>query len=400
MANITLHITSGIAAYKVPELLRLFQKNGDQVRIAMTEDATQFVTPVTLNSLTKDHALVSLWDQQNPSQIAHIELADWTDVAIVVPATADIIAKMANGIADDAVSTTLLATDAPKLVVPAMNMHMWENPATIRNITQLKSDGIIVLEPDSGYLAEGYSGKGRMPSIQTIFTQASSLLDNDEQPLLGKKVVVTAGGTREAIDPVRFIGNRSSGKMGIALALSAAKAGAKVELIVGQVSVPLPVHANITVTNVTSSEEMAKKVTTDFQGQDILIMAAAVADFRPAQVADQKIKKDPNQDLVTMNFTKTPDILKLVAKQKKAHQFVVAFAAETQNLLENAEHKLESKGADMLVANNVASSTIGFGSDDNQVTLFVRNRKSEKWATMAKSEIADQLIKRIAESND
>lgn len=395
MAHVTLHITGGIAAYKAISLLREFQKNGDEVRVAMTPAATKFVTETTFGSLTKFPVLTDLWSQKQVNHIAHVELADWTDLAVVIPATANTIAKLAAGIADNAVLATLLATTAPKVVVPAMNSHMWSNAATKRNINLLKQDGIYIIEPDVGRLAEGYSGKGRLPEVTTIFESVLSLMQPKQQSLVKKQVLVTAGGTREDIDPVRFIGNRSSGKMGIAIANEAANQGANVTLIAGQVSTIEPLNPQIKVLHVTSTSEMAKLVEQSFSTTDVLIMAAAVADFMPVTRANQKIKKNPLNDEITFQFKKTPDILKTVGHQK-VNQYVVGFAAETQDLLSNANKKLASKNADLIVANNVNQPGIGFGSDENQVTILSPEHAPNQWPKMSKKAIAEKLINLIS----
>lgn len=395
MAHVTLHITGGIAAYKAISLLREFQKNGDEVRVAMTPAATKFVTETTFGSLTKFPVLTDLWSQKQVNHIAHVELADWTDLAVVIPATANTIAKLAAGIADNAVLATLLATTAPKVVVPAMNSHMWSNAATKRNINLLKQDGIYIIEPDVGRLAEGYSGKGRLPEVTTIFESVLSLMQPKQQSLVKKQVLVTVGGTREDIDPVRFIGNRSSGKMGIAIANEAANQGANVTLIAGQVSTIEPLNPQIKVLHVTSTSEMAKLVEQSFSTTDVLIMAAAVADFMPVTRANQKIKKNPLNDEITFQFKKTPDILKTVGHQK-VNQYVVGFAAETQDLLSNANKKLASKNADLIVANNVNQPGIGFGSDENQVTILSPEHAPNQWPKMSKKAIAEKLINLIS----
>ncbi|KIS03446.1 bifunctional phosphopantothenoylcysteine decarboxylase/phosphopantothenate--cysteine ligase CoaBC [Paucilactobacillus wasatchensis] len=395
MAHITIHVTGGIASYKIISLARQLQRHGDQVRVAMTKAATNFITPTTFAALTKSSVLTDLWLPQQKASIPHVELADWTELAIVAPATADIIAKMANGIADDAVSATLLATSASKVVVPAMNSHMWDNAATQRNIAQLKKDGVTVMEPTNGMLAEGYAGKGRMPDVDSIFTEVLRQLTPTTKTLTGKRFLISAGGTREAIDPVRFIGNYSSGKMGIALAQAAADAGAAVTLIVGQTTVPLPNENKITIIKVQSTQELADQIAAEFTNNDVLIMAAAVADFQPLNRAPQKIKKTENNDELVLRLKKTPDILKMVAAHKQ-NQFVVGFAAETQQLIDNANKKLVSKNADLIVANNVATAGVGFGSDDNEVTIIEANQVPVKWAKMSKQQVAAQLIKLIA----
>lgn len=396
MAKIAVYMTGGIALYKGIEVIRALERDGHQVRVAMTESATNLVTPSTLHALTHYPVLTTLWNDNN-SPVPHIELADWSDYAIVLPATANIIGKMANGIADDAVSTTLLATAVPKVVVPAMNSNMWNNPAVQRNVAQLRIDGVTVIEPAVGMLAEGYRGKGRLPEPSEIISQLRSIINGSTRgSLRGKKVLITAGGTREAIDPVRFIGNRSSGKMGIAIAKAAADAGATIELVLGQISVPQPVHPRISIYRVKSTEEMQTKVTELFPSADILIMAAAVADFRPAQVANQKIKKQDDQEQLELQLVKTTDILKTVAEKKRAEQLVVGFAAETADLIQNANKKLRSKNADIIIANSVAGDNGAFGSDLNQVTILQLGTEPVQWSKMTKIEVAIKLIQLLA----
>ena len=396
MAKIAVYMTGGIALYKGIEVIRSLERDGHQVRVAMTEAATKLVTPSTLHALTHHPVLTSLWNDNN-SPVPHIELADWSDYAIVLPATANIIGKMAHGIADDAVSTSILATAVPKIVVPAMNTNMWNNPAVQRNVAQLRQDGVTVLEPAVGMLAEGYRGKGRLPEPSEIISQLRSIINGSIRgSLLGKKVLITAGGTREPIDPVRFIGNRSSGKMGIAIAKAAADAGATVELVLGQISVPQPVNPRINIYRVESTEEMQAKVTELFPAADILIMAAAVADFRPAQVANQKIKKQDDQERLGLQLVKTTDILKTVAEKKRADQLVVGFAAETTDLVQNANSKLRRKNADIIIANSVAGDNGAFGSDLNQVTILQLGTEPVQWSKMKKIEVAIKLIQLLA----
>lgn len=394
MANVTVYITGSIAAYKGVEVVRGLQKHGHEVRVVMTSAAGKLVAPATLAALTKYPVLTSLWDSAKP--IPHIELADWTELAVVVPASADILAKLANGIADDAASTTLLATTAPKVVVPAMNSHMWAAPATQRNLRQLKTDGVTIIEPTQGRLAEGYAGKGRLPE-PTVIVNALQQFFMTTGALAGRRVVITAGGTREAIDPVRFIGNRSSGKMGVALAQAALLAGADVTLIIGQVSVPVPASPRLKLVQVESTEDLLTATQHEFSGADALVMAAAVADFKPAEVADHKVKKSVDHDGWQINLVETPDVLKTVAHGKKAGQVVVGFAAETHNLLANAQKKLASKGADMIVANQVSGKNNAFGSDNDQVTILRPNQAPEQWEPMAKTAVAKRIIGLIAD---
>ncbi|MDM8266754.1 bifunctional phosphopantothenoylcysteine decarboxylase/phosphopantothenate--cysteine ligase CoaBC [Limosilactobacillus pontis] len=395
MARITVYLSGSIAAYKGIEVVRGLQKAGHEVRVVMTTAATKLVGPATLNALTKYPVLTDLWNDQS-QPIPHIELADWTELTLVVPASADLLAKMANGIADDAASTTLLATAAPKMVAPAMNRQMWAAPATQRNLAQLAEDGVTIIEPVTGRLAEGYSGHGRLPEPDEIVTRVQEFLSQRGQ-LAGKRVVVTAGGTREPLDPVRYIGNRSSGKMGIAIARAAAQAGAQVTLITGQVSVSLPQDANIHPVSALTTEEMLAAVQEAFVSADALIMAAAVADYRPVKVAEQKVKKGHDHELRTLELTETVDILRTIASAKRTDQLVVGFAAETEKLLDHAQEKLASKHADMIVANSVAGVTGAFGRDDDQVTILQKGKDPEKWPRLSKTAVAQRLVARLAE---
>ena len=389
MAKVAVYMTGGIAMYKAVQIVRNLEKAGHEVRVIMTKNAEHFVTTNTLAALTKYPVLDDLWSKENEGSIPHVHLARWTELALVVPATANFIAKMANGIADDAASTTILATAAPKLVIPAMNDQMWNNPATQRNLQFLKENQVQIMEPAVGMLAEGYAAKGRMPEPDQISAWVEDLL-NKKEILKGKTIVVTAGGTEEAIDPVRFIGNRSSGKMGIAIAQAAANMGAKVKLVYGNVTIPLPQNKNIELFPAPSSEDMLMQVKQEFNRSDILIMAAAVADWRMKKVADHKLKKQADQATLELTLVKTKDILREVAKQKNPDQVVVGFAAETNNLLKNAEKKLREKGADMIVANDVSQNV--FGSDKDKVTILRQNGTIEEWPEMSKKEIASKFL--------
>lgn len=396
MAKIAVYLTGSIAAYKGIEVIRGLQKQGHHVRVAMTVGATRLIAPATLYALTKEPVLTNLWDQQHHTPIPHIELADWSDLAVVVPASADIIAKVAQGLADDAVSTTLLATAAPKIVVPAMNTHMWNNPATQRNLKQLQNDGIHIIWPVTGQLAEGYQGQGRLPEPAQICDQIQEFLSG-QQLLANRQVVITAGGTQEPLDPVRFIGNHSSGKMGVALARAAAQAGAKVTLIVASVSVSLPQSPQIKIIKAITGKEMLAQVKEHFRSADILIMAAAVADYRPLTIVDHKIKKQVNHPQLTLELTETVDILKTIGQSKQPGQLVIGFAAETNDLLTNANRKLASKNADMIVANSVAGDEGAFGNDEDQVTILQLGQEPLRWPRQSKEVVAKQLIKLISE---
>ena len=389
MAKVAVYMTGGIAMYKAVQVVRNLEKEGHEVRVIMTKNAERFVTSNTLAALTKYPVLDNLWSKENEASVPHVHLAHWTELALVVPATANFIAKMANGIADDAASTTMLATSAPKLIVPAMNDQMWNNPAIQRNLQFLKNNQVQIMEPAVGMLAEGYAAKGRMPEPDQISAWVEDLL-NKKEILKGKTIVVTAGGTEEAIDPVRFIGNRSSGKMGIAIAQAAANMGAKVKLVYGNVTIPLPQDKNIELFPAPSSEDMLMQVKQEFNRSDILIMAAAVADWRMKKVADHKLKKQADQATLELTLVKTKDILREVAKQKNPDQVVVGFAAETNDLLKNAEKKLREKGADMIVANDVSQNV--FGSDKDKVTILRQNGTIEEWPEMSKKEIASKLL--------
>lgn len=367
--KIGVFVMGGIAAYKVPELVRQLIKKGAQVQVAMTQSAQEFVTPLTLQVLTKRPVLTHTFDEREPSQVQHVAMADWCDLALVVPATANGLAKMAHGLADDVVTTTLLAVTAPVLVVPAMNVHMYENPATQRNLAQLRADGLTIMEPDTGFLAEGYEGKGRLPELHRIVAQVERLYARTHLPqsLAGKQVIVSAGGTRERIDPVRYISNDSSGKMGYAMAQAADWLGATVTLVSTTQSLLPP--EGIQVQEVTSAQELAQAMNAHYDQMDYVVMAAAVSDYRVKHPHDQKIKKVAGQTDWQLDLVQNPDILAQLG-QTKRQQVLIGFAAETQNLLEHARAKLSKKGADWLIANDVSNPAIGFNSDKNQVYVL------------------------------
>lgn len=367
--KIGVFVMGGIAAYKVPELVRQLIKKGAQVQVAMTQSAQEFVSPLTLQVLTKRPVLTHTFDEREPSQVQHVAMADWCDLALVVPATANGLAKMAHGLADDVVTTTLLAVTAPVLVVPAMNVHMYENPATQRNLAQLRADGLTIMEPDTGFLAEGYEGKGRLPELHRIVAQVERLYARTHLPqsLAGKQVIVSAGGTRERIDPVRYISNDSSGKMGYAMAQAADWLGATVTLVSTTQSLLPP--EGVQVHEVASAHELAQAMTSHYDQMDYVVMAAAVSDYRVKHPHDQKIKKVAGQTDWQLDLVQNPDILAQLG-QTKRQQVLIGFAAETQNLLEHARAKLSKKGADWLIANDVSNPAIGFNSDKNQVYVL------------------------------
>lgn len=384
-------VTGGIAAYKAAYFVRELVKQGAVVRVVMTSSAQQFITPFTFEVLTQQSVMTDMFHPIKAGSVQHIEWAQWADLIFVVPATANLIAKMAQGIADDAALTIILASQAQKVVAPAMNDQMWENPATQRNIQQLHHDNILVIMPTTGFLAEGYEGKGRLPEPVDILAQTEIRLLAQNGALKNQRVLITAGGTREALDPVRFLTNRSSGKMGYALAQAAAEAGASVQLIT---TINRNVAYSVKTIMVESTQEMYDQVMSHVPDSDIFISAAAVADYRPAQKADQKIKKTDDNNM-TINLVKNPDILAEVGRHKR-QQYVVGFAAETQDLLAYADAKLKTKGADMLVANDVSRSDIGFSSDDNQVVVLTASHEPQYLPVQSKLDTARAIIQLIA----
>lgn len=389
--KVAVYVTGGIAAYKALLFVRLLIKEGAQVKVAMTQSACQFVSPLTFQVLTKEKVMVETFDENDSSVVQHIHFADWTELAIVIPATANTIAKIAHGIADNFVTSALLATTAPKVIVPAMNEHMWENPATLRNCVQLQKDGVIMIEPSEGFLAEGYLGKGRLPEPEEVLLQIKemNLFEQEEQPLLGKKVLITAGGTKERIDPVRYISNDSSGKMGYALAEDAVKKGAEVILISATTALPVP--KSVKIEYVESAREMQEKVLNHFSSVDIAIMVAAVSDYRVKEPATQKMKKTDDEDEITLTLVKNPDILKKLGSLKKEGQTVIGFAAETHQVIEFAKQKLVKKNADFIIANDVSDQSIGFGSDMHQVTILSKTGEEILLPKVSKQLLAKEI---------
>lgn len=390
--KIAVYITGGIAAYKAADLVRRLIKQGAEVRVAMTKAATEFITPYTLQILSKNEVFTNVFEDKDPAEVSHVHLADWSELAVVAPATANVMAKMAHGIADDFVTTTLLATTAPVFIVPAMNTHMLENPATVRNWERLEQDGHFVMEPDTGFLAEGYEGRGRFPEPEAIVEAIQEYLirQQTDLPLSGKKVVVTAGGTKERIDPVRYITNDSSGKMGYQLAMAARDKGAKVVLISASTQLKHPFGMEVVA--VESAQQMSDAVFKEFESADIVIMAAAVSDYTPETQATQKIKKKENQMVISL--AKTQDILATMGQQK-SHQFLVGFAAETHDVAEYAMGKLEKKNADMIVANDVSKPHAGFNKETNEVTLFSKDTPPIELSVRSKRDIADSIIQEV-----
>ncbi|MGB7433757.1 MAG: bifunctional phosphopantothenoylcysteine decarboxylase/phosphopantothenate--cysteine ligase CoaBC [Ahrensia sp.] len=398
--RILLIITGGIAAYKSLDLIRRLRERGASVRCVMSDAAKQFVTPMSVGAISGQAVFSELWDRDAEHDIGHIRLSREADLVVVAPATADMMAKMAHGLADDLASTALLATDKPVLIAPAMNPKMWSHPATQRNAATLRDDGIHLVGPNAGEMAEaGEAGYGRMAEPLEIVAAVERLLDTRPKPLAGKTVLVTSGPTHEPIDPVRYIANRSSGKQGHAIAAALAKLGAKVRLVSGPVSIGDP--SGVDVIKVQTAREMHDAVH-QLLPVDAAIFVAAVADYRPATQADEKIKK-ARGGMDAVALAENPDILASVGTLKKGRpHLVIGFAAETQNLADHATAKLKKKGADMIVANDVSASTgIGgstgvMGGDRNRVTVLSAE-KADAWPEMTKQEVADRLAALVAQ---
>lgn len=390
--HIVLAVTGGIAAFKAAEIASLLRKRGAVVKCMMTQHATEFITPLTMREISQNPVAVSMFGDVPEFNVEHIALAQWADVLVVAPATANMIGKIANGIADDMVSTTVMATTAPVLVAPAMNTNMYLNPIVQDNMKKLTHYGYEIMTPDSGLLACGTSGIGRLPAPEDIVDRIELMACRNEL-LKGKKVIVTAGGTREPIDPVRFIGNHSSGRMGFAIAKAAAFAGAEVTLVAGttdKLKTPVGLARRI---DVGSTREMKAAVDSYYDDCDLVIKAAAVADYRSAQPAENKIKK--SDDTLNIAMTKNPDIL-FGLGQRKTHQVLVGFAAETTHVLEYGAAKLKKKNLDMLVANDVSAEGAGFKGTTNIATFLFPDGSMEKLEKMDKDELAMLIVQRAA----
>jgi phosphopantothenoylcysteine decarboxylase / phosphopantothenate---cysteine ligase len=389
--RVALGVTGGIAAYKAAEIVRLLQDCNVRVQVVMTRGAQEFVRPLTFAALTGQKVITGLFGPEGAesvpnveSAVEHIAVAQEIDALVVAPATADILAKFVQGIADDFLTTLYLATGAPVLVAPAMNVNMWNHPATQANVAELRRRGVRIVEPDSGYLACGMIGAGRLAANETIVAAVMDMLHAD-QALREETVLITAGPTREPIDPVRFIGNRSSGKMGYALAADALRRGAKVILVSGPVAIPAPEGAEVV--KVETTDQMREAVLTRLAEASIVIKTAAVADYKPRQVAGQKIKR---QGDMSVELEATADILKDIAARKQS-QLVIGFAAETENVIENARKKLESKKLDAIVVNDVSQPGIGFDSDRNAVKIITRDAELEI-PEASKTEVAHRIM--------
>ncbi len=408
--RVGLGVCGGIAAYKAIEVLRLLQESNCEVFVAMTEHATEFIQPLTFRALTENYVLVDDYAPENPDPIAHINFSQNIDLLLIVPATANIIAKFANGIADDFLASTYLASNAPVLIAPAMNTTMWNHAATQRNIERLKKDGVCFVEPISGELACKTVGTGKLEDVENIATQALQILnsrfqisnfkfeDKDAENLESgiwnlesERFLITVGGTREAIDPVRFISNHSSGKMGFAVAEAAQKRGAKVTVVCGVTTVEPP--ENVEVIRAVSAEEMFHAVMNELPNATVFVGAAAVADYRPRNIEDYKIKKT-NQNVLMLELEETPDILSNVSKNRHENLLVVGFAAETNDVINYAKSKMEKKNLDLVVANDITKKGAGFNKDTNIATILTSENQIEL-PLMSKREMADKILDEI-----
>lgn len=394
--KVGLAVCGGIAAYKAVEVLRLLQKSGCEVSVAMTSHATEFVQPLTFRALTGGHVLVDDYDPENPDPIAHINFSQSIDLFLIVPATANIIGKFANGVADDFVTSTYLASTAPVLIAPAMNASMWAHPATQRNVAELLSDGVQFVDPIDGELACKTVGTGKLEDVENIVAKALEILRKTNaassvQDLEGEHVVITVGGTREAIDPVRFISNHSSGKMGFAVADAAAARGAQVTVVAGVTTAAAPV--GVAIVKGESAEEMHRAVMSLLPSATVFVGAAAVADYRPKNVAGRKMKKTDSAEM-TLELEKTPDILSDVSAKRNPGTIVVGFAAETNDVVPYARSKMEKKGLDLVVANDITRDGAGFNTDTNIATIIGTNLEKEM-QLMPKRELADRVLDEI-----
>jgi phosphopantothenoylcysteine decarboxylase/phosphopantothenate--cysteine ligase len=404
--QVALGVTGGIAAYKSIEVLRGLQRAGCDVRVAMTRHACEFIQPLTFRALSGSYVIVDDYSPENPDPIAHITFSQTIDLFIIAPATANTLAKLANGIADDFLTSTYLASTAPVLIAPAMNTAMWQHPSTQRNVEKLRAHGVQVIEPDAGEMACGTIGPGRLSEPERIVALALEIMEthgssntagplsstDKSQDLSTERILITAGATREAIDPVRFISNRSSGRMGFALAEAAKRRGAEVKVVAGITTVTPP--AGIRVLRVTSAEEMRAAVLNEIKDATSFIAAAAVADYKAKQESQTKIKK--SERTMSLELERTSDILAEVAQSRSPGQLLIGFAAETDDLLSNARKKMAAKDLDILVANDVSRKDIGFDSEDNAVTLLVRDNPDPiELPLMKKSEVADRILDEV-----
>ena len=395
--KILLGVTGGISAYKMCTVVRLMKKAGASVRVLMTQSATQFVTPLTFSTLSQEEVLTSLWPETNRTStragVEHIKLGLWADAMLIAPATANVVAKIAHGIADDVISSTALALRCPLLVAPAMDVDMYLNEVTQNNLSLLRERGHHILLPADGELASGLVGPGRLPEPDAIMAFVESVIEKTPLDLKEKKILVTAGPTYEPIDPVRFIGNRSSGKMGFAIANAAAQRGANVTLISGPVALGTP--KNVSRIDVETAGQMFDAVTKQAKKCDVIIMAAAVADYAPKKPASNKIKKNESTQGLTLELQPTSDILRSLGAKKNG-TVLVGFALETENEVKNAKEKLRKKNLDLIVLNSTRDEGSAFGSDTNVVTIISKDGKTEKLSKMPKFDVAVEILNRIA----
>ncbi len=395
--HILVGVTGGIAAYKVCYLVRDLRKTGADVKVVMTDAATKFVSPLTFSALSGHDVAIDLWsvNQSGGSDIAtrHIDLATWADAFIVAPASANTIAKLTYGLSDNLLTIIALASRCPIFIAPTMDADMYINPVTQQNISRLQERGYVVIPPDEGELASGLKGPGRLPEIQIIIEAVEHFLDKSALDLKGKNILVTAGPTFESIDPVRFIGNRSSGKMGFAIARAAAQRGAAVTLVAGPVSLETP--RNVNRIDIESAAQMHDVVLSHAPKAHAVIMAAAVADYKPHSPAKKKIKKQGPAESLTLELTSTSDILLSLGQKKKKGTILVGFALETDNELHNAREKLKKKNLDFIVLNSLKEKGAGFGTDTNVVTIVPRHGKTEKLPLMSKFDVANEILNRL-----
>ena len=389
--TVLLGVTGSIAAYKIANLARMIKKSGGNVHVLMTRNAMNFINPYTFETLTQNKCLIDTFDRNFEYSVEHVALAKQADVVMIAPATANVIGKIAGGIADDMLTTTVMACPCKKIIAPAMNHIMYHNPIVQDNIEKLEKYGYVIAEPDRGMLANGDMGDGRMIDDEELFEYILREIHHTHD-LKGKRVLVTAGATCEAIDPVRYITNNSTGKMGVAIARAASLRGADVTLVKGKTDVKAPLFANVV--HVKSAEDMYNAVMERAANADIIIKAAAVADYTPESVADSKIKKNGSD--MSIKLTRTRDILKELGSKKRKGQFICGFSMETENLLENSKNKLESKNADMICANSLRCEGAGFGTDTNVVTLITK-KGAEELPKMSKFDCANIILDRIAE---
>jgi phosphopantothenoylcysteine decarboxylase/phosphopantothenate--cysteine ligase len=396
--HIVLGVTGGIAAYKSAYLVREFVKAGAEVQVIMTRAATHFITPLTLSTLSRRPVIIEMFpatpDQPTEQWTKHIDLGIWADIMLIAPASANTVAKVAYGLADNFLTTLVLALRCPLVLAPAMDLDMWRNELTQGNIEMLKQAGCVIIEPETGDLASGLSGPGRLPEPDVLLRCVEDFLGRVHHDLQGRKVLVTAGPTQEPIDPVRYIGNRSSGKMGFAVANAAAQRGAEVTLVSGPVSLRTP--RNIRRIDVVTALEMKEAVEREFVAADLVVMAAAVADFAPVAPAGSKIKRETfTGDHLMLELQKNPDILKAVG-ERKTHQVLIGFALETEDGIENARKKLVEKHLDVIVLNNPNEEGAGFGKDTNVVTVITANGTVEQLPVMSKFDAAHEILDRVA----